>query len=84
VYEALGRGFTLLAFDVEDTAINAFTEAACARAVPLTVVRDSFRDRRAGYEARLVLVRPDQYVVWTGDGAPSDARALLGKVTGRG
>ena len=39
--------------------------------------------KRPRYEARLVLVRPDQYVVWTGDRAPADVAALLRKVTGR-
>jgi len=30
----------------------------------------------------LILVRPDQYVVWAGDTAPGDAISLLRKVTG--
>jgi len=52
--------------------------------VPLRQVRDSDGSARAAYEASLVLVRPDQYVVWTGDRAPSDVGALLARVTGRG
>ena len=30
-----------------------------------------------------MLVRPDQYVAWTGERAPADVPALLAKVTGR-
>jgi hypothetical protein len=30
-----------------------------------------------------MLVRPDQYVAWTGDAAPEDATPLLEMATGR-
>jgi hypothetical protein len=51
--------------------------------VPLKVIRDSYRDARQAYESRLILVRPDQYVAWTGDSGPDDPRPLMSKVTGR-
>jgi hypothetical protein len=50
--------------------------------MPLKVIRDSFADERAAYEAQLILVRPDQYVVWTGNRAPENADAVVAKVVG--
>src|SRR5581483_5844366 len=82
VFEALGDGFTLLAFGRE-AAADAFARAAQSAGVPLGVVRDDFNDERADYAARLVLVRPDQFVTWAGDDAPSDIAALLRQVTGQ-
>ena len=41
-------------------------------------------ERRAYRESRLVLVRPDQYVVWTGNGTPCDAPGVMKTAAGRG
>ncbi len=84
VFEALGRGFTLLAFGAQDSDVNAMTSAAAQRGVPLTVVRDSYEGDRTGYESRLVLVRPDQFVSWTGDAAPEDAAGVFARAAGQG
>ena len=77
VFEELGAGFTLLALDADDAAVEEFRAAAGVLAVPLTVVRDTLADGRDAYGHRLVLVRPDQYVAWAGDSAPGDVDAVL-------
>ncbi|MGB7038031.1 MAG: FAD-dependent monooxygenase [Xanthobacteraceae bacterium] len=83
VFEDLGVDFTLLAFDGDDQTTAAFDEAARLSGVPLKIVRDSYADGRTAYEAKLILVRPDRYVAWTGDRAPADAAPILAKVAGR-
>ena len=82
VYEALGSGFTLLAFDADAGAVAAFRDAAEAIGLPLTIVEDDRKGDRARYSAALVLVRPDQFVAWAGDAAPGNVEALLRKVAG--
>jgi 2-polyprenyl-6-methoxyphenol hydroxylase-like FAD-dependent oxidoreductase len=82
VFEELGSGFTLLAFDAHDGDVRAFQQAADSLNIPLHVVRDTLQDRRQAYEAKLILVRPDQYVVWSSDELRDDASALLRRVTG--
>lgn len=83
VFDVVGPGFTLLALVVAEADVHAVEVAAQGLGVPLTVVRDDARDDRARYEARLVLVRPDGYVAWSGDALPSAADALLERVAGR-
>ena len=83
VFDALGQGFTLLALDADDAAVRAFEAAAATSGIPLTVVRDTLEDGREAYGCRLVLVRPDQFVAWTGDAAPDGVDAVLAQVTGR-
>lgn len=82
VFEELGTGFTLLAFDAEDRAVEEFAQAARSASVPLKIVRDSWAGGREAYQSRLILVRPDQYVVWTGDALPGDTRGVMRKVVG--
>jgi hypothetical protein len=84
VFEELGTGFTLLAFDAQDEPVAAFVDAAKSRNVPLKVIRDSYAGGREQYEQRLILVRPDQYIAWTGDGPPADPGLIIGKAVGRG
>ena len=82
VFEELGSGFTLLAFGVEEQAIQTIQGAAKTHRMELNVVRDSYEEERKAYDSRLVLVRPDQYVAWAGDEPPLDAAALMKQVTG--
>ena len=51
-------------------------------ALPLKIIEDSYADGREAYGARMVLVRPDQFIAWTGDTAPADATALLRMMSG--
>jgi len=83
VYEEFGRGFTLLAFDVNEATVAAFEQAAAALKAPLKVVRDSRAGGREKYEAPMVLVRPDQHVAWVGGEGAVEADAVMRKVTGR-
>jgi hypothetical protein len=82
VYEELGQDFTLLALDSVPGATGTIEQAAKAMNVPLKVIHDSAADGREAYENKLVLVRPDQFVVWSGDEAPRDAAQVLKKAAG--
>lgn len=82
-FEELSDGFALLAFGVDDAVPAAFEAAAKKLGVPLRITRDTYADGREAYEAKLILVRPDQYIAWTAnDVAPKDAEAVLKKVVG--
>jgi len=82
VFEELGSSFTLLAFGAEDGAVRSFEDAARSLRMPLKVIRDSNEGDRQAYEAKLVVVRPDQYVVWAGDDAPADVASIVGTAAG--
>ena len=73
VFEALGAGLSVLAFDAEPGGLAA---------PGVTVVRDSRDGGRERYGAGLVVVRPDQFVAWVGDEAPADAGRVLEAVAG--
>ena len=56
-------------------------KAAGIRGVPLKVLELGGRDPGA---PALALIRPDQYVAWTGNREPGDALALIDRVRGAG
>lgn len=81
VFEELGKGFTLLDFGGGEAA-SAFAREASRRSIPLKIIKDSAAAGRERYEARLILVRPDQFVAWAGDEA-EPARILQHAVRAR-
>jgi hypothetical protein len=83
VFEELGRGYTLIALDAPKTDVEALRQAAAAQGVPFKVVADTYAGGRKEYGCRMILVRPDQFIAWTGDAGPADAPALMSKVAGR-
>jgi 4-hydroxyisophthalate hydroxylase len=84
VFEELGDGWTLLSLDGDDAICRAFSTAAERQRIPLKVIRDSRAGGRERYDAAYVLVRPDQFVAWTGNDASLDATAVLQKAIGAG
>ena len=85
VYEELGTGYTLLAFGASAPEVQAFRDAAAAQSIPLAVVQAQGAGEHQRYNARLVLVRPDQFVAWAGRGAElgaGQAREVLAVAAG--
>ncbi|MCC2690048.1 MAG: Monooxygenase, FAD-binding protein, partial [Rhizobiaceae bacterium] len=72
LYEALGPGFTLLALDARPDIPVRFGEAARALGLPLSVIEDDRQAGRESYDARYILVRPDQFVAWAAAEDPAD------------
>jgi 2-polyprenyl-6-methoxyphenol hydroxylase-like FAD-dependent oxidoreductase len=84
LYDELGDGFTLLMPDGSGGAgpvpmAGEIAEAARAAGLPLKVLAVG-GGRPDGPE--LVLVRPDNYVAWTGGRSPQDATGIIDKVRG--
>jgi 2-polyprenyl-6-methoxyphenol hydroxylase-like FAD-dependent oxidoreductase len=82
VYRELGPHFTLLSLGHPQPEADAFAAQAGKLGVPLRVVRDDAAPARDFYAAPLVLVRPDNFVAWTGDDATAAEEALT-QATGR-
>ncbi|MDB5544145.1 MAG: Monooxygenase, FAD-binding [Hyphomicrobiales bacterium] len=82
-FDALGDWFTLLAFGAAEEDVVAFERAAASLSIPLKVIRDTRDHGREAYEASLVLVRPDQYVVWVGDSEAKAAESIMRRVVGK-
>ncbi|WP_174273236.1 FAD-dependent oxidoreductase [Sphingomonas bacterium] len=84
LYDRFGTGFTLLDRSGGGAGVAAFRDAADRLGVPLTVLALDGEHVATLYPDALTLVRPDEHVAWTGDGAdPEAAIAALRRVTAR-
>lgn len=81
LWELLGQGFTLMAFNADARLCDDFKQAALAIGVPLDIVHIPSAALSDAYKAEHILVRPDQFVAWTGgDGA--DVQQVLSRAVG--
>lgn len=83
IFDRLGPWFNLLRIgeDAPDTA--AFEQAAEALGMPLNVVEVADAGALNLYQAKLLLIRPDQHIAWRGDVAPQNVMEIMNKVVGR-
>lgn len=84
VFEKLGTGYTLLAFEAGDREVRAMEVAARHHNISLTVVRDTYAGDRTKYKAQMIVVRPDQFVGWAGDTTGDEAPAIMRRILGQG
>jgi len=56
----------LLAFDASTDDVQVVVNAARSQGLPLTVRQESKGAEADRYQARWVLVRPDQFIAWVG------------------
>ncbi|MGH6988788.1 MAG: FAD-dependent monooxygenase [Stellaceae bacterium] len=84
VFDELGDGFALLALGGPEADVRGFEEAARRLAIPLKAIRDDAANGRESYDARLVLIRPDQFVAWAGNRPDPEPIHILERAIGRG
>jgi len=82
IYERLGPGFTLFAQSAAKVDAEAFRAAATRADIPLEIVLDDGEEAAAAYRAKLVLIRPDQFVAWEGDAVGPSPEKILRRATG--
>ena len=80
--DLFGRGFVLLRLGATPPDTSAFSAAASACGMPLTVVDISSPAIAGLYERALVLVRPDGHCAWRGDAMPENPQQIIDTVRG--
>ncbi|MBX3610554.1 MAG: FAD-dependent oxidoreductase [Hydrogenophaga sp.] len=82
LYDALGPGYTLLCTrpGVDARALLAAADAAGIPMQGLDIADEAARPPE--YRHALLLVRPDQHVVWRGEKLPGDVQVLLAQLRG--
>lgn len=78
LFDLLGRDFTLVRHGEKG---DEFIDAAAQLGIPLKVL-DLDAPLLPSEPRRLILVRPDMFVGWSGDSAPADPDELLGALAG--
>lgn len=79
VQDTLGPNFTLICLGVEEEVVENFRRTADAGGLPLATVEGGAAAREI-YGVPLILVRPDQFIAWAGEGG--DPTTILDRARG--
>lgn len=83
LFDEFGRGFTLLRIGADPADGASLVAEAERRGVPFEVIDVPESEAVRKYEGYdLVLVRPDGHIAFRSHGEPTDARAVMDRVTG--
>lgn len=82
IFDQLGKGFTLIRLPDCKADTHPLEKAAELRSIPFKVLNVVVPDALGLYECSMLLVRPDQYIVWRGEDLPDDCHALLDCICG--
>jgi hypothetical protein len=91
LFDKLGPGYSLLVLGEPDDPhqsgliaqwVGAAEAVATKSGLPLSVIRDTSAAASKAYGATLVLVRPDAFVAWAGEGADAPAEQVMSRVRG--
>ena len=83
IFDLLGPWFNLLRIGPEAPESTAIEQVARDLNMPLNVVDVEKTAAQELYQAKLLLVRPDQHVAWRSNAVPEDISAILGAIIGR-
>lgn len=82
VYDHLSKDqFTLISVGAGEEDISAFKDASAASGIPLKIL-DASSDGAKKWRSKLILVRPDNFVAFSGDQADGNAEAVLRTAAG--
>ena len=81
-WDKLGSFFTLIELTGNSDWAANFEAAATSRGIPLNVVNMEDPGLREAYGVEAILVRPDDFIAWSGSSEGSDADQILDRAVG--
>ena len=77
LWDKLGSYFTLIELTGNSGGVAKFDAAATSRGIPLNVLEIEDPGLREAYDVEAILVRPDDFIAWSGSIKGADAGGIL-------
>ena len=81
-WDKLGSFFTLIELTGNSDGAAKFGAAAASRGIPLNILEIEDPGLKEAYDIEAILVRPDEFIAWSGSINGDDAGQILDRVVG--